>query len=435
MDDQTVTSRSLQSELTKWTVIITLAICTLGGITTGLIAYFEAKDIQDDVLQQIARLVSGINTDHSTAFQSDYDDSDILVEFLGRNNSRLELHRNHRRGFATISAKGVSWRVYITTNSNEQRFAVAQQTELINEIAWANMVSAMLPIGVLALILIGLTHWIISKRMKPIRTLAQLVDQQTANTLNPLSTQSVPKEITPFIEAINRLLLRTKQTIDRQRRFIADASHELRTPITALSLLAENHEKAASQLERSKHQSLLRMGLDRMNNLVNQLLSLTRLQNLDSPASKEVRLDDIVENVVITLHPLAEHKKIDLGIVGTMPVDVLDKNQTLQQLVENAVANAIHYTPEHGRVDIGIYLKNNLAELVIEDTGPGIKEHELEKIFDPFYRSENETQSGSGLGLAICSEIATLHNGQITLKNRKSGGLRFTYTQPLLTSS
>ena len=430
MDDQPVNARSLQSELTRWIAISTLAICTLGGITTGIAAYIEAKDLQDEVLVQIARLVADSDINQSRTVKSYYKDSAIIVENLGNQSNRLAISAKQPDGFDTIQSDHDSWRVFLVTKPNQERFVVAQQTELINEIAWANTLSAILPICILAIILMGLIHWIIARRMKPIAALAQTVDRQTATKLNTLSTKSIPVEIVPFIDAINRLLGRTRQTIERQQRFIADASHELRTPITALSLLAENMQKAQSEPERQQRQTLLRQGLDRLNKLVNQLLDLARLQNTESDSTDQVQLDEIVKDTVVSLYPLAEQKQIDLGITKTTAVTVQGNSGGLTQLVENAIANAIRYTPSQGKIDISLDQIGNTAEFIVEDTGPGINEEDIQKVLTPFYRGKDQTEIGSGLGLAICSEIAKQHQGEIKLENRKSGGLRFIYRQP-----
>ena len=429
MDDKAVSSRSLQSELTRWIFIITVSICTLGGITTGLLAYFEAREIQDEVLLQIAQLISGTDNSNSSKLDYHHEDSTIIVQSLENDNGELGRISAHSDGFATIKSKGISWRVYIIRKHDDLRFAVAQQTELRNEIAWSNALSAILPISLLAVILLGLMRWLITSRLKPIIKLSQMADKQSSNDLIPLSTQSIPTEIKPFIEAINRLLLRTKHTLTQQRRFIANASHELRTPITALSLLAENLDKKLPPSEQRKQLGLMQHGLDRLNNLVNQLLNLARLQNTEYDSAQTIRLDEIVKDVVVLLYPLAEQKNIDLGITETGKISVQDFNGGLKQLVENALANAIYYTPVDGRIDISVCEKDGTAEFSISDSGPGIDEQEIEKVLTPFYRGKDNTEPGSGLGLAICSEIAKQHQGKISLSNRKSGGLTFTYVQ------
>ena len=435
MDDQSVAPRSIQRELTRWIFIVTLSISAVAGITSGLMAFFEARDVQDEVLRQIAQLISGAEDSSDDWWDYRYQDEKIIVMSVQDTGSELGKISHLSDGFDTINSHGVSWRIYIITKQDNRRFAVAQQTELRNEIALANATSAVLPICVLALVLLVLMRWLIYARMRPIVQLSQTVDNQTATNLKPLSTQKIPTEILPFVDAINRLLLRTKDTIAQQHRFIADASHELRTPITALSLLAENLENAKSQAQQNERMGLLRTGLDRLNNLVNQLLNLARLQKAQSDCAENIRLDEVVKDAMVLLHPLAMRKNIDLGIINTTDVLAQNINQGLKQLVENAITNAINYTPDHGQIDVSVDVEANTAVLTITDTGPGIAEEDIDKVFTPFYRAQENTELGSGLGLAICNEIAKQHNGNITLKNRESGGLIFTYRQPIPTQS
>ena len=431
MDDKQLESRSLQQELTRWIFIVTASVCALGGLTSGLLAYFEAREVQDEVLLQVAQLVS--NTETNSFKNPNYyqQDSAIIVFSLNSLKDKSTKLSSYSDGFATAKLKGDSWRVLITTQNDGKRIVVGQQTELRNEIAFANAMSAIVPICILAILLLGLLRWLISTRMKSITNLSRVVDKQVATNLNALSTKSIPTEVVPFIEAINRLLLRTKDSIAQQNRFIADASHELRTPIAALSLLTENLENAQSQPDRQQQMNLMRRGLDRLSNLVNQLLNMARLQNKEADIAKVVRLDEIVKEVTIMFHPLAEQKNIDLGITQITEVSVHNVNNGLLQLVENAMANAIHYTPKGGQIDISVQIIGETATLKVSDTGPGIDEVEIEKVLTPFYRSKNNNVSGTGLGLAICAEIAKQNYGTIELKNKNTGGLDFTYSQPV----
>ena len=432
MDDQSIRSQSLQSELTRWIFIFTISISTIGGLTAGISAYLEARESQDEVLFQIAQLVSGSVIKQSDGIDFYDEESTIIVQSLQDGNGPLRISSARADGFATIESSDISWRIYLITKPDQRRYAVAQQTELRNEVAFANAMSALVPIFLLAFILLLFVRWIIFTRMNPVVALAKTADNQDTINLNSLSTESIPSEIVPFIEAINRLLLRTRGTIDAQNRFIADASHELRTPITALSLLAENLENAKSPSEQVKRTSLLRTGLDRLNGLINQLLNLARLQNSQTDSNQTARLDEIAKDVMVALYPLAEQKNIDVGITHTTEVEVHNINAGLKQLVENGLANAIHYTPKDGKIDVSIDQQSNNAILTITDSGPGINEDDLEDVFTPFFRAKNNTAQGSGLGLAICSEIAKQHKGTITLKNNHSAGLIFTYVQPII---
>lgn len=433
MDGRQVKASSLQKELTRWVFITTAAVSLLAGLIAGLIAFQEAREMQDEILIQIAHSISSDTTSNSSNWDKHQKDSNIIIQPLKDTNARnLDINSNQADGFATVEYKNTSWRIYLVTKSSNQRFVIAQQTELRDEIAWANALSAILPIIVMAAILLIAIPWIIWNRMKPITQLANKVDNLSVDDINPLPLARIPKEVSPFIEAINRLLIRTSETIKHQRRFIADASHELRTPVAALTILSENVQAAPSEAEREERFKLLHQSLTRLNTLVNQLLKLARLRNIDADTLNPVFADKILKDVVTSLFPLAEKKSIDLGVTEATKIQLADFNGGLTQLFENAISNAIYYTPENGRIDVSLSTNNGNAVFKVADNGPGINEKDLEKVFTPFYRAEGNTKTGSGLGLAICAEIAEQLGGKITLNNHDKGGLIFTYTQTQL---
>jgi two-component system OmpR family sensor kinase len=434
--------RSLQSDLSRWLLWVTLTVSAVAGSVAGLVSFYAAHEAQDELLLQVSRLITLSQATSPEGWITGHnDDAQIVVQKLSdkrlpdkklsdAKSSLLKSHRYSADGFYSIDSDDDPWRVLVFS-ANNQRYLIAQQTEIRDEIAIANSLSAVLPIGILTLILLVVIRWVISSKLKPIRDLSQSIDQQSDSNLNPLSLDRVPKEITPFVRAINRLLSRTQDTIDRQRRFIADASHELRTPVAALSLLSENLHNAEQEPERTKRLDLLQQGLDRLNRLIEQLLNLSRIQNLVSSSFQIVRFDEIVRDATALLYPLAEHKSIDLGVTHTTAISLQDQNGGLRQIVENALSNAIRYTLENGRIDISLSIEGDIAVLEVLDSGSGINAEDLDQIFTPFYRGENKGQSGNGLGLSICAEIAKCLNGSIELKNRQQGGLCFKYTQAL----
>jgi two-component system OmpR family sensor kinase len=430
MDGQQITSQSLLKELSKLICIATVLVALLAGLIAGMMAFDEARDNQDDVLEQIARTFSSDSLSHFPPLRDDLDDAYIFAQsFSSLKQLRIDTKPPKKNGFYTIEYDGDSWRIFISTNNIGERFVVGQQTEIRDETAWANAASAIIPILIMAAILLLIINWIIWSRLQPIKLLAHKVDQLSMEHIEPLSVQKIPSEIMPFIEAINRLLKRADETIKHQRRFIADASHELRTPVAALSLQAENVEKASSETDRNERFQLLHQSLIRLNGLVNQLLKLARLRNVGADKLTPTSADKILKQTIATLYPLAENKDIDLGVTESTAVQLNDFNGGLSQLFENAIANAIYYTPEGGQVDVSLTVNNGDATFQVIDTGPGIDPAQLENVFTPFYRIAGNNDSGSGLGLAICNEIAQKLNGKISLANRKEGGLNFSYIQ------
>lgn len=430
MDGEQVVARSLQKELTFWVSISTILVSLVAGLISGILAYNEAKEIQDDLLLQASRIVA----DNRSALPTDISDVDedfrILVLPLRLiDDDRLIADLRYKNGFSTIEFRDERWRIYVPGTAHKVGFAVAQRTELRDQLAWSSVFSALIPIGVLSVILLVTIRWIIFTRIKPIVRLSKDVDQLSVNSIELLPIENIPIEVKPFTDAINRLLLRTRSTIELQRRFIADASHELRTPLAALLLLSDNFKSAKSDLERKECALLMASGLHRLSRLVDQLLNLARLQNVKAESFLPVPMNDIVKEAVTELYPLAEQKLIDLGVSNIIAAKVLDANGGVRKLVDNAISNAINYTLERGRIDVSLSQSNGNVVFVVSDTGPGIVEDELDSVFIPFFRSKNTTPPGSGLGLAICAEIAEHLGGEIKLTNREQGGLLFTYTQ------
>ena len=433
MDGKQINPLSLKRDLNRWLIGITLTVSIAAGAIAGIAAFFEAREIQDDVLVQFAYLIDDDIIGSPSHGRQKHDDSRIIIQPLFAKGP-LKIHAGIADGFNTIKDDDESWRVYVTSRIEDGehiRYAVAQNTEIRDEFAFANTVSAVLPIAVLALVLLIVINWIIFIRMKPIIRLAARVDQYSVNDLKPLSTANVPLEIRPFIIAINRLLKRTTRMMTRQKRFIADASHELRTPVAALTLQAENLQNSEDIADNHKRLGMLKQGLDRLNKLVSQLLDLARLQNTTSDKFDVVDAQALLSDVIVHLHPLAEAKDQDLGVVRQTRAFLVDQNGGLKQIFENAIANAINYSPDHARIDVSLSIEHDSVIFEVNDPGPGITDDALEHVFEPFFRGDNHNSDGNGLGLAICAQIARQLGGEIQLINREQGGLTFRYTQPL----
>jgi signal transduction histidine kinase len=431
--EQVKPRNSIQRELSRSILLTSLVLVLIAGLISSTLAFFEARDLQDSMLREIAHLLKRdrLSNIAPPAIRESEEETIIIQVLNGQPVNRiLQIPNDIADGLQTIQLDGEKWRVLILTKPvSGQRIAVAQQTELRDNIAWASSLYVMLPIVLLVIVMLLLIHFIIRNQLQPLKALKDRLDGQAVTQLTALPDTDIPEEIVPFVSSINTLLARTRQAIKKQHRFIADAAHELRTPITALSLLAENVERAGSENERRERQGKLKQGLDRISALIIQLLDLARLQSDASGPTTALSFNTIVHNTIAELHPLAEAKQVDLGMARQEPVTVLDQDGRLGQLVRNAIDNAIRYSPPCSRVDVSLYIDAGNAVFCVEDTGAGIPEDELEQVMEPFYRNPGTSQPGNGLGLAICQEIAQLLGGDIALSNRVQGGLRFLYTQ------
>jgi two-component system OmpR family sensor kinase len=247
----------------------------------------------------------------------------------------------------------------------------------------------------------------------------------------------LPSEIRPLADALNDLLGRLDQSFSLQRRFAADAAHELRTPLTALNLQVQLAERAQTDADRARAFERLRQGIRRATRLVQQLLTMARLDP-DAATATPTSIDvgKLVASVVEDARPLAAERAIALNCEGTTdPACVNGSEDALRILFNNLVDNALRYTPAGGRVLTAVARDQDGVQVVVEDTGPGIPEEERERVFDRFYRGRSAEATGTGLGLAIVSQVAEMHRGAVTLEaaDPGSGGLRVRVRLPAAT--
>ncbi len=427
---------SIQYKLVVWISIAILAISELASVVSFWLAYNAAQQFQDDTLRQIALLVDTYKTplEEERILESmDNDPKRIVVQPINALHSSLppllKLPTKLSSGYHTVEIDGLDWRVYIYVTISGNRFAVAQEAKIRKVMARESALLTLLPLLVLIPVLIFVSRQIIKTEMSSLRALAEIIDSQNEESLSVLPTGKVPEEATPFIHAINRLLERVNQMNEAQRRFIANAAHELRSPLTALSLQAQNIERTDSFAISKERLAPLKDGLERSRHLLNQLLDLVR-QQASATNLLQVDLAAVALTVIEEIMPIAEAKKIDLGLDQVAAVQIDADTSAMQLLLRNAVDNALRYTPKGGEVTVRIARENGDAILEVIDNGPGIPEAELERVFDAFYRLPDNTQVGSGLGLAIARSIAVQFKGSVSLRNRTSGtGLIFTYRQ------
>lgn len=423
-------TQSLQFKLSVWIAGVILGIALAAGIFSFTSAFSEANELQDDQLRQVAALIdqkiipSGANmTEHEYKKLHIDSEARIIIQELESvptimPQAELSFQTTLPDGLQTITAKGDRWRVYVKTLHDGRRIALAQDTALRDEIARDGALRTLLPFIILIPMLIGMTSIVIRRMLRPIRLLAFSVDHRSEQELGVLNTTDIPVEIRPFIEAINRLLLRVSRSIEIQRRFVADAAHELRSPLTALSLQAEGLDIGQMPIDTKVRVNKLREGLMRARSLLEQLLAYARVQEPQRvPVVTKVSMRQIFRRVLEDLMSLAEAKNIDIGVLNENDV-LIEANETdVMTLIKNLVDNAIRYTPENGQIDLDAVELNGRLFLSVQDTGPGIPPEEQARVFDPFYRVLGNDEIGSGLGLSIVKTITERMNGSITLDN------------------
>lgn len=428
----------LSGRLKRALLATLLAVLVLATLAAAISAYLEASDIQDETLLSVAKLIetNQIGARHDTELfdDDDLDDSAVSVWEMGRKNRLgLLIKKPLKKGFHTVHEEEDFWRVYVTRkNSSNQQYVVAQKSSVSAELALKSAVNTAIPLLLLFLLVPLLITLIVRHSFKPLNRLSNKVETSHSLKLDLASETEIPVEVLPFVSAIDSLLEKNEAYNDTQRRFIADAAHELRTPITALSLEIENVQSAKSEEIKTERQAALAKSVTRLQRLVNQLLDLARAQSSMENNKSTISFNELVKTQIAELYFLAEEKEIDLSVIRNEPVEVSDINYQLQHLIRNAISNAIKFAPVNGTVDVELYQENGNAVFCVIDNGPGVLPENLVKLHEPFYRPDVQTSTkGAGLGLAICHEIAMRLHGQLMLDNVMPTGFRFRYYQPL----
>jgi two-component system OmpR family sensor kinase len=327
------------------------------------------------------------------------------------------------------SYQGQAIRVLLRTRPDGSRLAVTQSDEIRSELAGNMAIRSLLPIAALVPCLMLVIAILIARSLGPMVRLADELDTRQADDMRPLAAKGAPSELQPFLASINGLLARVHAMVDQQRRFIADAAHELRTPITALSLQAENLDSVEIAPAARERVNALRHGMRRTRQLLEQLLVLARQESGPPDKPERIFLDRMAKGVVADLLADAAAKNIDLGFTVAEEVEVNGNSFALTAAIRNVVENAIKFSGDGGTVDLGVRREGAMAVVQIEDSGPGIPPSDIDRIFEPFFRGNQPTGEGSGLGLSIAKRAIDRVGGVIEVENiigRGQPGLRVT---------
>jgi two-component system OmpR family sensor kinase len=422
-------NESVQLKLSFTLSLAILVVAIVAGVFSFLSAFDEAHELQDDVLRQVAQLMdrqrlSPAAPPTDARLKDADEESRVIVQRLGAVNPStvgvdaggvLPLPATLADGLQTLEVGGETFRVLVKTTASGERIAVAQESGFRNEIARDGALRTVMPFLILVPVLLLIVADLVRKLFQPIAALSKEIDQRAEQELHPVEDRHLPVEVRPFAVAINRLLVRVGQSMDSQRRFVADAAHELRSPLTALSLQAERLANAEMSDLARERLTVLRQGIERGRSLLDQLLTLAKAQSATDVPKSPVSVQAIYRRVLEDLMPLAEVKQIDIGIEGTQDAEVWASEMDMIAVVKNLVDNAIRYTPQGGRVDLSVEVAGRSIKLFIQDNGPGIPHVERDRVFDPFYRTLGSKQVGSGLGLSIVHTIARRLGAEIQL--------------------
>ncbi|AUZ04524.1 signal transduction histidine kinase [Vitreoscilla sp. C1] len=327
-------------------------------------------------------------------------------------------------GFHDLQGKDDTWRAYLLTQT-DQRVIVAQPSGFRDEMARKSAWQALIPLLLLLPLLIAAVYITVYQVFKPLRQLTQDLANVEHLQAPSLSERSIPNELQPFTHAVDDLFLRLNDAMQLNRRLIANAAHQLRTPLTALSLQAEQLQQATHSSERFTEQlHQLQQGIHRQRDLVVKLLDLARSEEvLTQQKPQPLSVIDEVTAVMQQCLPIAMHKNIDLGVTHLDNMPLAMSRLDFQTLLQNLVENAVHYTHEDGQVDVAVWQEAQDIVLQVSDNGIGIDDAHKDMVWDAFYRVEDNRQNSTGLGLAIVKNLVERYHGRIYLEDNHPQGL------------
>lgn len=424
---------SLKKRLIWGTSIFSVVLGCFLILAAYKISLHEVDEILDTQMQYMAeRSTSQPLTTVSSRVElhRTYHEEDLLIDIWAYKDQSHLWHQTHllvppvkQAGFYTQNTPQGKWRVYVIPLKDYQ-IQVSQQEQVRHAFAWELAGSMFIPYILLLPVAIIVLAFIISLSLKPLDEFKEELTQRDSDGLSPIDVKDYPQELLPTIEEMNRLFERIQHAQTEQKQFIADAAHELRTPVTALNLQTRI---LISQFP--EHESLqnLSKGLARIQHLVTQLLALAKQDvalSLIEP-NTNFRLNDVALNCVEQLVNLAMQKEIDLGFERNDLIEMQSLESTVHSIIFNLIDNAIKYTPEQGIINISVYSdSDDFAYVQIEDSGTGIDPEQYDKVLKRFYRVHHHLEVGSGLGLSIVDKATQRLGGVLTLsRSIELGGL------------
>lgn len=431
---QALLPRSLRMRL----LVFLLAAIVLAGAVQGALAYrgalAEADALFDYHMQQTAlALRSGLPVD-ARGLEPGLDPADENHEFVVQvwTNEGLRIFESAVGaalpqiavlGFTNVQARGGTYRVF-SMQTRSQVIQVAQNMAARRDMARSLALRTLAPLALMAPLLVLAVWWGVSRSLAPVERVRRQLAQRQADDLSPVSDTQLPDEVQPLVSELNLLFERVQHAFDAQQHFVADAAHELRSPLAALRLQLQGLQRAGDDAGRAVAIERLSVGIDRATRLVEQLLTLAR-QEASTTAAEPVDLRSVAQLALADVAPSAQARSIDIGLLESDVTTVPGNAEALRMLARNLLDNAVKYTPPGGQVDLHVRSDGGHAVLTVEDSGPGIAPEHRERVMQRFVRETSEGAPGSGLGLAIVQAIAQAHGATVLLSaSERLGGLR-----------
>lgn len=450
--------RSLQSRLQALVLGMVLLVWLTGAALVWRDAEHEIGELLDSHLSQAAELL----LEHQRVLEreADLEDEDLGQElrehapshkyatkvahqvFRGGSLVWRSAHLGDKplteniHGFATVNhVDGARWRVFaLSARESDVRVVVAEQMDMRRDILWAVMGNVLLPLGLaLPLLMVGL-WWAVGRGLLPLRSLVDVVRQRRPMATEPLTVATDTSELDALVRALNDLFERMAHLVAAERRFTADAAHELRTPIAVIrahTQVAQLAQQGGAERDQALVATLA--GCDRASHLVDQLLMLARLEATGGADSEPIELAVVVQQVAADLAHLTLDKRQGLDLQAQPGVFLRAQATLVAVLARNLIDNATRYSPPEARILVQVQALAGRAVLRVQDGGPGLTTEEIERLGQRFFRVLGQDQPGSGLGWSIVRRIALVQGAEVMVgKSRDLGGLDVSVSWPLV---
>jgi signal transduction histidine kinase len=436
---------SIRSRLLLWLLggLLAGGACVLGA--TYFMTRHQVRELFDEELRQVALAVHvredwmrpGRITIARPGFELSirgYDANGRLFFETLMPTLPADLPLTYEEGNREFETSDGAWRIY-THVTSEGIVQVGHPVGIRNAFARSVALRVLAPMLVLVALLMGVIAWSLRQGLAPLNRLSRLVSGRDGSRLDPLPERTLPREVLPLVQQINALLARLASSMSSQGRFLADAAHELRSPVSALALQVQLAERAHTEPARRRAIDELGSATDRVCRLVQQLLDSARLEpGQASGTFTMVDVSKVVREAIAARVAKADERAVDLGADAPAGAYVFGVAEELGSLVANLVDNALRYAPPGTAVTASVAHDEDTVRLCVADSGPGIPAEERERVFERFYRLPGDPTPGSGLGLAIVRSIAEHHGGTVELEDNHPAapgpGLKATVTLP-----
>jgi len=430
---------SIRTRLSALLLLAAVATALVLGAATYRHTLQENEELFDYQLRQIALSLRDQGVVVNPASGREDETPDVVIQIWTSDGAMLYLSRpgdplfsRATLGYTDVDAGHKRWRVF-SMAGRDRVIQVAQALQLRRDLAAAAALRSLTPLLAFAPLMALLIWWLVGTSLAPLKKMAGEVARRDARSLEHVAADDLPSELAPLPTAINALLSRLQRAFSSQRAFVADAAHELRSPLTALKLQLQLLGRAADDAARAEALDQLNQGVDRAAHLIEQLLAAAQTDPNDS--STRLQNVDLVEAARQTLAEIfifAQQRQIAIALEAPARLEIMADAASLHILSRNLLDNAIRYTPAGGQVRVSVAQANAAAVLTVEDSGPGIAADQRKRVFDRFYRGQQHQQLGSGLGLAIVRNIAEQHRAALELGDSALGGLKVTVAFPAL---